>query len=205
MLDALTVDYAQVLATGLTYGAIFGVVALGYHLIYVSSGMLNFALGEQLAIAGLVVLSLQSAGVPLVLAIALVTLVLMPFVLGGLTIVGFADTWLDFRRRVTPDELRRQAHIQQVTYRKLANDQAVREAVLPRLSTELRVIAETNLTANMKLRALIKEQKGNVKMALLVYNRGPVAVAAARASGNNPSNGYDNAVTRGYKGSGVVD
>jgi hypothetical protein len=37
-----------------------------------------------------------------VLAIALVTLVLMPFVLGGLTIVGFADTWLDFRRRVTP-------------------------------------------------------------------------------------------------------
>jgi hypothetical protein len=34
--------------------------------------------------------------------IALVTLVLMPFVLGGLTIVGFADTWLDFRRRVAP-------------------------------------------------------------------------------------------------------
>jgi len=70
VLDALSVDYAQVLATGLTYGAIFGVVALGYHLIYVSSGMLNFALGEQLAIAGLVVLSLQGIGVPLVLAIA---------------------------------------------------------------------------------------------------------------------------------------
>ena len=34
--------------------------------------------------------------------IALVTLILMPFVLGGLTIVGFADTWLDFRRRVAP-------------------------------------------------------------------------------------------------------
>jgi len=71
VLDALSVDYGQVLATGLTYGAIFGVVALGYHLIYVSSGMLNFALGEQLAVAGLVVLSLQGAGVPLVLAIAL--------------------------------------------------------------------------------------------------------------------------------------
>lgn len=58
-----------------------------------------------------------------------------------------------------PDELRRQAHIQQVAYRKLASDAAVREAVLPRLSTELRVVAETNLTANMKLRALIKEPK----------------------------------------------
>ena len=34
--------------------------------------------------------------------IALVTLILMPFVLGGLTIVGFADTWLDFRRREAP-------------------------------------------------------------------------------------------------------
>lgn len=67
--DFLSVDYAQVLATGLTFGAIFAMVALGYHLIYVSSGMLNFALGEQLAIAGLIVLSLQSLGLPLVIAI----------------------------------------------------------------------------------------------------------------------------------------
>jgi branched-chain amino acid transport system permease protein len=63
------VDYPQVLATGLTYGVIFALVALGYHLIYVSSGMLNFALGEQLAVAGLVVLSLMTAGVPFVLAL----------------------------------------------------------------------------------------------------------------------------------------
>jgi branched-chain amino acid transport system permease protein len=65
------VDYPQVFATGLTYGVIFALVALGYHLIYVSSGMLNFALGEQLAVAGLVVLSLTSAGVPFVLAVVL--------------------------------------------------------------------------------------------------------------------------------------
>ena len=65
---------------------------------------------------------------------------------------------------------------------------------------------KTNLRVGFRyLRTLIKEQKGNVKMALLVYNRGPVAVAAARANGNNPSNGYDNAVTRGYRGTGVVD
>lgn len=35
-------------------------------------------------------------------ALALVTAVLLPFVLGGLTLLGLADTWLDFRRRLTP-------------------------------------------------------------------------------------------------------
>ncbi|HEY7482074.1 MAG TPA: DUF2232 domain-containing protein [Gemmatimonadales bacterium] len=35
-------------------------------------------------------------------ALALVTLVLLPFVLCGLTVVGLADTWLDFRRRLAP-------------------------------------------------------------------------------------------------------
>lgn len=65
---------------------------------------------------------------------------------------------------------------------------------------------KTNLRVGFRyLRTLIKEQKGNVKMALLVYNRGPVAVQAARANGVNPSNGYDKVVTKGYSGSGVVD
>jgi hypothetical protein len=39
-------------------------------------------------------------------ALALVTLVLLPFVLCGLTIVGLADTWLDFRRRLAPGHRR---------------------------------------------------------------------------------------------------
>jgi hypothetical protein len=34
--------------------------------------------------------------------IAVVALVLLPFVLGGLTLLGLADTWLDFRRRLAP-------------------------------------------------------------------------------------------------------
>ena len=64
----------------------------------------------------------------------------------------------------------------------------------------------TNLRIGFRyLRTLIREQRGNVKMALLVYNRGPVAVQAARRQGANPSNGYDNAVTKGYNGRGVVD
>lgn len=65
---------------------------------------------------------------------------------------------------------------------------------------------KTNLRVGFRyLRTLIKEQRGNVKMALLVYNRGPVAVQSARANGENPSNGYDKVVTRGYRGTGVVD
>ncbi len=64
------VDFGQVLSTGLTFGAIYAALALGYHLIFVSSGVLNFALGEQLAVSGLVVLSAMAWGLPLVVAIA---------------------------------------------------------------------------------------------------------------------------------------
>jgi soluble lytic murein transglycosylase-like protein len=65
---------------------------------------------------------------------------------------------------------------------------------------------ETNLRVGFRyLRALIREYKGNVKLALLVYNRGPVAVEAARDMGVDPSNGYELAVMKGYTGKGVVD
>ena len=65
---------------------------------------------------------------------------------------------------------------------------------------------DTNLRIGFRyLRTLINEQHGNVKMALLVYNRGPVAVQEARAAGENPSNGYDRVVTKHYKGSGTID
>lgn len=55
------------------------------------------------------------------------------------------------------------------------------------------------------LRTLIKEQKGDVRLALLVYNRGPVAVYAAKEAGTDPSNGYDRIVMKGYRGRGVLD
>jgi len=65
---------------------------------------------------------------------------------------------------------------------------------------------DTNLRVGFRyLRALIREYKGDVKIALLVYNRGPVAVETARSLGMNPSNGYEHAVTKGYSGKGVVD
>jgi len=65
---------------------------------------------------------------------------------------------------------------------------------------------ETNLRVGFRyLRTLIREYEGNVGLALLVYNRGPVAVETLRDMGLDPSNGYEHHVMKGYKGNGVVD
>lgn len=64
----------------------------------------------------------------------------------------------------------------------------------------------TNLRIGFRyLRGLIDQYKGNVKLALTVYNRGPVVVENMRALGLDPRNGYDAAVTKGYTGTGVVN
>ena len=64
----------------------------------------------------------------------------------------------------------------------------------------------TNLRIGFRyLRTLVREQGGDVKLALLVYNRGPVAVAASQRLGVDPSNGYDRAIMKGYTGRGVAD
>jgi hypothetical protein len=56
------------------------------------------------ATRGLAVIAFFGRRTPpaVLVTLAMVTLVLLPFVVGGLTIVGLADTWLDFRRRLTP-------------------------------------------------------------------------------------------------------
>jgi soluble lytic murein transglycosylase-like protein len=65
---------------------------------------------------------------------------------------------------------------------------------------------ETNLRIGFRyLRTLVREYNGNVQLALLVYNRGPLAVQNSRAKGIDPSNGYERLVMKGYKGRGVVD
>jgi soluble lytic murein transglycosylase-like protein len=64
----------------------------------------------------------------------------------------------------------------------------------------------TNLRIGFRyLRTLVREYKGNVQLALLVYNRGPAAVESSRAQGLDPSNGYERVVMKGYKGRGVID
>src|SRR3954464_10590236 len=64
----------------------------------------------------------------------------------------------------------------------------------------------TNLRVGFRyLRGLVKEYHNDMNLALLVYNRGPVAVEKARAEGDNPSNGYDRILTKGYHGKGTVE
>lgn len=65
---------------------------------------------------------------------------------------------------------------------------------------------QTNLRIGFRyLRGLINQYHGNAKLALLVYNRGEVAVNNALHAGLDPSNGYDRIITKGYKGSGVIE
>ncbi len=65
---------------------------------------------------------------------------------------------------------------------------------------------KTNLHVGLRyLRTLVDQYHGNVKLALLVYNRGEAAVNDAIQAGHNPTNGYDRIVTRGYKGKGVIE
>lgn len=63
----------------------------------------------------------------------------------------------------------------------------------------------TNLRIGFRyLRALIEENDGDVRLALLVYNRGPVAVRNALAAGLNPTNGYDRIIMKGFEGKATV-
>ena len=65
---------------------------------------------------------------------------------------------------------------------------------------------QTNLRIGFRyLRGLIGQYHGDAKLALLVYNRGEVAVNNALRAGLDPSNGYDRIITKGYKGKGVVE
>jgi soluble lytic murein transglycosylase-like protein len=65
---------------------------------------------------------------------------------------------------------------------------------------------ETNLRIGFRyLRALVRENHGDLKLALLVYNRGPAAVEHALTQGRDPANGYDRVILKGYEGKGLVE
>jgi hypothetical protein len=76
----------------------------------------------------------------------------------------------------------------------------------PGVSAEELTDPATNLRIGFRyLRGLIREYRGDLKLALLVYNRGPTAVQNALALGEDPANGYDRVLMRGYTGRGVID
>lgn len=76
----------------------------------------------------------------------------------------------------------------------------------PSLTREKLYERNTNLHIGFRyLRDLIKEQRGDIQMALLAYNRGPAAVQVAKELDLDASNGYDRIVLKGYRGKGILD
>ena len=68
--------FLEVLVTGLLSGIMYSLVALGFVLIYKTSGVINFAQGSQLLFAALTFVSLNERGLPMWQAF-LVTLAIM--------------------------------------------------------------------------------------------------------------------------------
>jgi soluble lytic murein transglycosylase-like protein len=62
----------------------------------------------------------------------------------------------------------------------------------------------TNLRIGFRYLHDMLKQYGSVRTALLVYNRGALAVLIEKELGIDPSNGYDEIVLRGYKGNGFL-
>jgi len=74
------------------------------------------------------------------------------------------------------------------------------------ITREKLFVPEVNLRVGFTyLRTLLDMYKGNVRLALLAYNRGEDAVWRDIRAGVNPGNGYDLSVLRGYKGKGRID
>lgn len=66
----MSLDLAlQYLVAGLTYGAIYAVVAIGFNIVYSATGIINFAQGEFVMLGGMIAVAL-SRSMPLPLAIS---------------------------------------------------------------------------------------------------------------------------------------
>ena len=75
-------EFLQYLFAGVTTGAIYALVALGFTLVYNASHVINFAQGEFLMIGGMATLAFMAMGLPMPLAIAMA--ILLAAVLGAL-------------------------------------------------------------------------------------------------------------------------
>lgn len=64
-------EFLQYLFTGITIGATYALVALGFTLIYNASHVINFSQGEFLMVGGMATVSLMGFGLPMIVAIIL--------------------------------------------------------------------------------------------------------------------------------------
>ena len=79
-------EFVQFLMSGLTVGAVYALVALGFTLVYNASDVVNFAQGEFVMLGGMVTVFLAAAGIPLPLAAVLAVCVSV--------VVGLLLYWL---------------------------------------------------------------------------------------------------------------
>jgi branched-chain amino acid transport system permease protein len=68
-------ELLQFLFSGLTVGATYALVALGFAIIYNASGVINFAQGEFVMVGGMASAFLIAAGVPLPVAVAIAVVI----------------------------------------------------------------------------------------------------------------------------------
>lgn len=83
--------FLQYLFAGITYGIIYAIVAIGFNIIYNTTGIINFAQGEFLMLGGMISISLLHF-MPLPLAIAVAVLITM--IIGALIEIVFIR-WID--------------------------------------------------------------------------------------------------------------
>jgi branched-chain amino acid transport system permease protein len=83
--------FLQYLVAGVTYGAIYAIVAIGFGIVYNATGIINFAQGEFVMLGGMIAVTLQEC-VPLPVAIGVAVLATMG--VGALVEMLFIR-WLD--------------------------------------------------------------------------------------------------------------
>ncbi len=88
-------DFLQLFFSGLSTGAIYGLAALGFTLLWQASGTINFAQGEFVMLPAFMMLAFNALGLPLPLGF-LLTCVVAVLVLGWAFKVGIADPLLKF-------------------------------------------------------------------------------------------------------------
>jgi len=82
--------FFQYLFAGITYGSIYAIVAIGFNIIYNTTGIINFAQGEFVMLGGMIAISLHAI-LPLPLAIGLAVIITM--IIGALIEIIFIR-WL---------------------------------------------------------------------------------------------------------------
>ena len=88
-------DFLQLLFSGMATGAIYGLAALGFTLLWQASGTINFAQGEFVMLPAFMMLVFLSMGAPLALSFAL-TAVVAVVVLGWVFKRGIVDPLFKF-------------------------------------------------------------------------------------------------------------